>query len=79
MRRMVALLLIVGLVVSLTAAGCTGLTAQQERALSGGAIGSAAGAALGALAGDAAVGVAIGGATGLAAGALWRDIDRAFE
>ena len=78
MKRGIALLLIVGIVGAL-AFGCTNLTPRQERALTGGAIGTAAGAALGALGGDAAVGAAIGGATGLAAGALWRDIEGAFD
>ncbi len=51
--------------------GCTGMTPQQQRMLSGGAIGAAGGAALGALSGgNPAVGAAIGGAAGVVGGAL---------
>lgn len=49
--------------------GCAGMTAQQQRTLSGGAIGAAGGAALTAIAGgDAAVGAALGGAAGALTG-----------
>jgi osmotically inducible lipoprotein OsmB len=59
--------------------GCSNLTPTQQRALSGGVIGTTAGAALGAIAGNAAVGAAIGGPTGAAAGALWHDIGSTFR
>lgn len=62
-----------------TGTGCSNLTPTQQRALTGGAIGTTAGAALSAIAGNAAVGAAIGGPTGAAAGALWRDIGSAFD
>ena len=55
---------------ALLAAGCSNMTPQQQRALSGGAIGAAGGALLGAVAGSAMWGAALGGAAGVAAGAL---------
>lgn len=59
------------IVICLAATGCENMTAQQQRALSGGAIGAAGGAALGALTGGSAVtGALIGGAGGAAVGAL---------
>lgn len=58
-------------IVCLLAAGCDHMTQQQQRALSGGAIGAAGGAAVGALAGGAIVtGAVIGAAGGAAVGAL---------
>lgn len=54
-------------------AGCEGMSRQQQRALSGGAIGAAGGAALGAITGGSAVtGALIGGAGGAAVGALMK-------
>lgn len=51
--------------------GCEGMSRQQQRALSGGAIGAAGGAALGAITGGSAVtGALLGGAGGAAVGAL---------
>jgi len=63
---------IVASVASLIAlAGCAGMDRQQQRALSGGAIGAAGGAVLGAVAGfNPLVGAAVGGAGGAAVGAL---------
>lgn len=53
--------------------GCSGLTRQQQRALSGGAIGAAGGAALTAAAGGGVLaGALIGGAAGSALGGLTR-------
>lgn len=52
-------------------AGCENMNNQQQRALSGGAIGAAGGAAVGALTGGSLVtGALIGGAGGAAVGAL---------
>jgi hypothetical protein len=52
-------------------AACEGMNRQQQRALSGGAIGAAGGAAIGAITGGSAVtGALIGGAAGAATGAL---------
>ena len=60
----VAALLAVG------ASGCSNMTHQQQRALSGGAIGAAGGAAIGAMTGGPLTGALIGGAGGAAVGAL---------
>ena len=53
---------------------CSGMTQQEQQALSGGAIGAAGGAVIGAMAGSPAIGAAIGGAAGTATGAMWNDI-----
>jgi osmotically inducible lipoprotein OsmB len=54
-----------------TLAGCSNMTQQQQRALSGGAIGAAAGAGIAALTGGGILlGGALGGAGGAAIGAL---------
>lgn len=59
------------LIVCLAVAGCDHMTQQQQRALSGGAIGAAGGAAIGVLAGGSLLtGALIGGAGGAAVGAL---------
>ena len=59
------------LALTLPLAACEGLNRQQQRALSGGAIGAAGGAAIGAITGGSAVtGALIGGAAGAATGAL---------
>ncbi len=56
---------------SLAVAGCDHMSQQQQRALSGGAIGAAGGAAIGVLTGGSLVtGALIGGAGGAAVGAL---------
>jgi hypothetical protein len=51
-------------------AGCSGMTRQQQRALSGGAIGAAGGAIIGAMTGGIVTGALLGGAGGAAVGAL---------
>jgi osmotically inducible lipoprotein OsmB len=77
MNRAMAFLLVVMLCASV---GCANMTPQQQRALSGGAIGAAGGAAVGAIVGGSpAIGAAVGGAAGVAAGALWDDINRALK
>jgi osmotically inducible lipoprotein OsmB len=77
MKRALALLLVFVLCAT---AGCANMTPQQQRALSGGAIGAAGGAAVGAIVGGSpALGAVVGGATGAAAGALWDDINRALK
>ncbi len=67
----------IGLVcLSLGLGACSGLNRQEQRALSGGAIGAGAGAAVGALTGGSAItGALIGGAGGAAIGALTSDDD----
>ncbi len=52
-------------------ADCAGMSATQQRTLSGGAMGAAGGAIIGAIAGNAGIGAAIGGAAGLGAGYLY--------
>jgi osmotically inducible lipoprotein OsmB len=52
-------------------AACSDMTPQQQRMLSGGAIGAAGGAAIGAISGGSpAAGAVIGGAAGAAVGAI---------
>jgi osmotically inducible lipoprotein OsmB len=73
MKRLMAILLVVALVVT---AGCANMSARQQRALSGGAVGAAGGAALGAVSGGSpAVGAGVGGAAGATTGYFW---DRLF-
>lgn len=63
------LLTVIGLTLALGA--CSNLNHQQQRALSGGAIGAGGGAAIGAITGGSVVGGAlIGGAAGAALGGL---------
>lgn len=69
MRKMIVLLLLIGVATS----GCAGLTAREKGALVGGAGGAAGGALLGAAAGSAAVGAAIAGPVGLVGGYLLGD------
>ncbi len=58
-------------------AGCAGLTPQQQRILTGGAIGAAGGAAVGAISGGSAVtGALVGGAVGAVGGAVVHELDR---
>lgn len=76
MKRVLVLALVL---VMIATAGCASLTPQQQRMLSGGAIGAAGGAVLGAIGGSAALGAAVGGGAGVAAGAFWDDITRAFK
>jgi len=65
--RSLAIILLAGL----TLAGCSGMNRQEQRALSGGAIGAGGGALLGAIAGfNPLTGALIGGAGGAAVGAL---------
>jgi len=49
-------------------AGCAGLSATEQRVLSGGALGAGSGALIGAAAGSAGIGAAVGGGVGLLAG-----------
>ncbi len=67
---------VVLVVVLLATVGCANMSARQQRALSGGAIGAAGGAAVGAVTGGSpAVGAAVGGAAGATTGYFW---DRLF-
>jgi hypothetical protein len=51
--------------------GCAGMSATEQRVLSGGAIGASSGAILGAVAGSAAIGAAAGGGAGLLGGYVY--------
>jgi hypothetical protein len=63
--------LILVAVVPLALGGCSNMTKQQQRALSGGAIGAAGGAAIAVMTGGGALtGALIGGAGGAALGGL---------
>ena len=65
MKRVVASVLLVAFL-----AGCSGMSGQQQRTLSGGAIGAAGGAGIGLLTGAPIAGALIGGAAGAATGAF---------
>lgn len=70
-KRGFAILALCGIAVTSTA--CEGMNRQQQRALSGGAIGALGGAAVGVLVGGSVLtGAVIGGAGGAAVGALTR-------
>ncbi|HTI88810.1 MAG TPA: hypothetical protein VL966_19580 [Alphaproteobacteria bacterium] len=58
------------LMLATTASGCSNLNQQQERALSGGALGAAGGAVIGAISGSWLAGAIVGGAAGAAIGAF---------
>ncbi len=66
------------LVLALTT-GCAGMSTQQQRALSGGAIGAGGGAVIGAIAGAPLTGALVGGAAGALTGAFWDDIRRTMR
>jgi hypothetical protein len=65
MKRVAIVVLAVGML-----GGCSGMNRQQQRALSGGAIGAAGGAIIGAMTGGVVTGALLGGAGGAAVGAL---------
>jgi hypothetical protein len=67
------------LAAGLATAGCAEMTAGQQRALSGGAMGAAGGAIIGAIAGDAALGAAIGGGVGILGGAAVNQYEKAKQ
>ena len=74
-RKILMTILLLPLLFTLT--GCAGMTTQQQRMLSGGAIGAGAGAVIGAAAaGNPAAGAAIGGAAGVIGGAIYDDLRR---
>lgn len=74
-RKILTIVLVIPLLFTL--AGCAGMTTQQQRMLSGGAIGAGAGAVIGAAAGgNPAAGAAIGGAAGVIGGAIYDDLRR---
>lgn len=67
MKRTITIIL----VVFLFSAGCAGMSATEQRVLSGGAIGASSGALIGAAAGSPAIGAAAGGGAGLLGGFLY--------
>jgi hypothetical protein len=61
-------------IIALAVSGCSNMTNQQQRALSGGTIGAVGGTAIAAIAGGGLLtGALIGGAGGAALGALMPD------
>ena len=64
-----------GLSLLIAVAGCSNLDTQQQRALSGGAMGAGAGAAVGLLTGSPFLGTVVGGAAGAAIGAFTSERD----
>ncbi len=73
MKRMLPVILCLGLAMS----GCASMTHDQQRTLSGGAIGAGTGAAIGLIAGPPGflVGALVGGATGSFGGLYWDDTE----
>ncbi len=70
--RASTMFVVISLVAVLLLGGCAGMTNQQQRVLSGGAIGAGTGAALGAITGGSvATGAAIGAAGGAVGGYLY--------
>jgi uncharacterized membrane protein len=69
-----AIVLIV--VLALALGGCSGMSATQQRVLSGGAIGASSGALIGWAAGSPAVGAAIGGGVGMLGGLIYDQYQR---
>jgi len=68
MKRLLASSVLAAVLVS--TAGCAGMNGQEQRTLSGGAIGAAGGAGIGLLTGAPVAGALIGGAAGAAVGAF---------
>jgi hypothetical protein len=66
----------VAVVALLLTAGCSGLSKQEQRVLTGSAIGTAAGIAAGAAAGGLSIagGAAIGAAAGAAVGYVYNEV-----
>jgi osmotically inducible lipoprotein OsmB len=65
------------LVLLILLTGCASLTPQQQRILSGGAIGAAGGAAIGAISGGSVgTGALIGGAAGAVGGAIVHEMEK---
>ena len=68
--------LIATLTLMLALAGCSNMSATQQRTLSGGAIGAGTGAVIGAIAGNAGLGAAAGAGAGLLGGYLYDQYDK---
>jgi predicted small secreted protein len=67
MKKVIILLVVAALFLG----GCSGMSATQQRVLSGGAIGASSGALIGWAAGSPAAGAAIGGGAGMLGGFLY--------
>ena len=67
MKRILTIGVLVGAV---SLASCAGMTDQQQRAMTGTAMGAAGGALIGAIAGDAGAGALIGAGVGLVGGLM---------
>jgi len=73
LRNLIPVIALVGLVLT---AGCSGMSAREQRTLSGGAMGAAGGALLGGIVGGSpATGAMLGGAGGAALGFFTSDDD----
>jgi len=63
-------------VLALALGGCSGMSATQQRVLSGGAIGASSGTIIGWAAGSPAAGAAIGAGAGLLGGFLYDQYEK---
>jgi osmotically inducible lipoprotein OsmB len=72
MKKVVILLVVAALFLG----GCSGMSATQQRVLSGGAIGASSGALVGWAAGSPAAGAAIGGGAGMLGGFLYDQFEK---
>jgi YmgG-like glycine-zipper protein len=63
--------IVLACLLALTLTGCAGMSATQQRTVTGGLAGAAGGAAIGAIAGNAGMGAAIGALVGTAGGFLY--------
>jgi osmotically inducible lipoprotein OsmB len=71
--KLVAICLFAGILLT----SCAGLTPQQQRILTGGAIGAAGGAAIGAISGGSiGTGALVGGAIGAVGGAVVHEMEK---
>lgn len=67
-------LLLIALAVAV--AGCSNMSATEQRALSGTAIGAGTGAAIGAIAGNTGLGLVVGAGAGLAGGFIYDSVKK---
>jgi predicted small secreted protein len=72
MKKVIILLVVTALFLG----GCSGMSATQQRVLSGGAIGASSGALIGWAAGSPAAGAAIGGGAGMLGGFLYDQVQK---
>jgi hypothetical protein len=67
------------LILGLAAAACSDMTREENRLLTGTAIGASGGALVGAIAGDAAAGAVVGAGVGLLGGVLMNEHEKAKQ